>query len=150
MRLRASSALRLVASGFSLTGLALIGCGPDASPTGPDVAGGGREYVLDYDLYVAAVAPVLEQRGCNAEGDCHGGGIRGTFELTPASAVDHRLDFDQAVLQVDGYQPGSSALLTKPLALEAGGVEHSVTAFASTSDPGYQAILGWIEAGEFR
>jgi hypothetical protein len=150
MKPRTLHVRRLAVCNLLLAAGALVGCGSDPDPAGPDVAGGGQEYVLDYDLFVAAVAPVLESRGCNAEGDCHGGGIRGTFELTPTSAVDHELDFAQAVLQVNGYDPEQSPLLTKPLSETAGGVEHGVTAFDSTVDPGYQAILGWIQAGEFR
>jgi hypothetical protein len=150
MRLSAPTALRLATFLPFLVASGWMGCGSSPDPTGPGVPGGGQVYVLDYDTFVAAVAPVLQERGCNAEGDCHGGGIRGTFELTPTASIDHELDFEQASLQVDGYDPVHSPLLTKPLSVEAGGVAHGFTAFESTDDPGYQAILGWIEAGEFQ
>lgn len=127
------------------------GCASDTSfPTGPDVAGGGQERLLDYEHFVQDVAPVLAQRGCDATGDCHGGGIRGAFELSPASDKDLRFDFDQAVDQIDDLMPARSPLLLKPLAEAAGGMPHGYTAFADTSDAGYRTILAWIEAGELR
>lgn len=131
--------------------LAASGCANDTSfPAGPDVAGGGQERILDYDRFVLDVAPVFAQRGCDANGDCHGGGIRGAFALSPASDKDLRFDFEQAVDQIDDLVPEQSALLRKPLAESAGGSPHGVTAFADVDDPGYRAILAWIEAGELR
>ncbi len=105
---------------------------------------------LDYDEFVAAVEPVLVRNGCDAGGDCHGGGIRGTFALSPAGAKDLRFDFDQAALQVNPTQLDSSHILTKPLALAAGGVPHGVKVFATPADSGYQAIRGWILHGVLR
>ena len=118
--------------------------------TGPTPAGGGQERVLDYDTFLTAVAPVLHDRGCSATGDCHGGGIRGTFHLSPAHDRDPAFDFEQTVLQVDDLEPAASAVLRKPLAVEAGGAPHAFTAFGSTDDPDYRAILAWIEAGELQ
>jgi hypothetical protein len=125
------------------------GCGESPTTVDPDVAGGGQIYVLSYDEYVQLVAPVLEAEGCHSPA-CHGGGIRGTFELSPASALDTRYDFEQAILQVDGEDPAASPLLTMPLQPSAGGAPHSVDAFETTDDPGYLAILTWIEDGEFQ
>lgn len=130
---------------------ALTGCGEDASsPTGPDVAGGGQERILDFETFRTAVAPVLHARGCSAAGDCHGGGLRGSFELSPASAPDTNFDFEQAVEQIDDLDPAASSLLRKPLAVEAGGDPHAFVAFTSTDDDDYRTILAWIEAGELR
>ena len=84
------------------------------------------------------------QRGCDAAGDCHGGGIRGTFALSPASAKDVHYDFNQAILQVTISPADSSALLTQPLV---GGTPHPYKPFATTADTGYQAILQWVQDG---
>ena len=43
--------------------------------------------------------------------------------------------------------PAASPLLTEPLAIAAGGTPHGVKPFADTSDPDYQTMLQWIEAG---
>lgn len=124
---------------------ALQGCsGPTAPPEPP---GGGTTVTLDFGRFEAEVSPVLMAHGCDAEGDCHGGGIRGTFQLSPATAKNTRFDFDQASLQVSATAPDRSALLTEPLALAAGGTAHGFKAFADTSDTGYRAIRGWILAG---
>lgn len=118
-----------------------------ASPLAPVPPGGGTTPSLDFDAFVADVEPVLERQGCDAGGDCHGGGIRGTFALSPAGAKDARFDFDQAVLQVSATAIDQSPLLTEPLAVAAGGTPHSVEPFATTADPDYQAVRAWIQAG---
>ena len=105
---------------------------------------------MSFSTFEATIHPVLVARGCSAAGDCHGGGIRGTFELSPPDDVDLAFDFEQSVLQVNGYAHEESPLLTKPLAEPAGGTPHSHEPFATADDPDYQAILAWIEAGEFR
>jgi hypothetical protein len=130
--------------------LLLCACSGDSSPSGIDPPGGGAVYVLDPALFATAVAPVLSAKGCDAAGDCHGGGIRGTYQLSPNVNKDIDFDFGQSVLQVDGYDPTQSPLLTEPLAPTAGGSAHGFTAFDSTDDPDYLAILDWILKGEFR
>lgn len=105
--------------------------------------------MLPYDVFVAEVGPVLRRQGCAAEGGCHGGGIRGTFALSPEARPDPEFDFEQARLQVDGYHPEASALLRKPLAVEAGGAPHGTKVFASTSDPDYRVLADWIARGDF-
>jgi hypothetical protein len=125
--------------------LLLTACSsPDAPPLPP---GGGQRLVLSFAQYQQTVAPVLSTQGCDAGGDCHGGGIRGTFALSPVAAKSDPFDFEQASLQVNAYDRDASTLLTKPLAVAAGGVPHSFKPFASTDDPGYQAIRAWIQAG---
>lgn len=144
-----SGALRTVAIALLLLPPAsLAGCTRPVAPVDPP--SGGSTLALDYDEYVAAVAPVLAQHGCDAGGDCHGGGIRGTFELSPAGAKNARFDFDQVALQVSPTERDSSRILTKPLALAAGGVPHGVKVFATTGDPGYQSIRAWIQHGVAR
>lgn len=129
---------------------AVAGCRP-AAPVAPAPPTGGVEYVYDAARFAADVAPVLGARGCDTVA-CHGGGIRGTFALSPVGDKDLDFDFAQAVLQVDGDDPAASPLLRKPLAVGAGGVPHAGDAdgglFATTADSGYQAILAWVAAGE--
>jgi hypothetical protein len=128
--------------------LGLAGC---SSPTAPPLPpGGGQVLVLNYDQFEQTVEPILVQHGCDAEGDCHGGGIRGSLELSPPTAKNVRFDFDQVVLQVSSSSPATSPILTEPLAAHSGGTPHPVKPFDSTNDPGYQAILAWIQAGELR
>jgi hypothetical protein len=103
--------------------------------------------VYSFTEFSANVEPVLMRQGCDATGDCHGGGIRGTYELSPPGAKDAQFDFDQSVLQLSASAPQSSRLLTQPLATSAGGTPHPYKPFASTSDPDYQAILQWVMRG---
>ena len=106
--------------------------------------------MLDYAVFESQVDPILTAKGCDNL-DCHGGGIRGTFELSPFNDKDVNFDFSQACLQVDGNAPGASTLLMKPLAESAGGTAHGGGEFfASIDDPDYQTLRAWIEAGEFK
>lgn len=136
----------------SLAGVALAaghGCDHPSS-TSPEPPGGGQNYVLDYTVFESQVDPILTARGCDNV-DCHGGGIRGTFELSPFNDKDVNFDFSQARLQVDGNNPDASTLLMKPLAESAGGSAHGGGEFfASTDDTDYQTLRAWIEAGEFK
>jgi hypothetical protein len=125
--------------------LALSGCSSPTRP--PEPPAGGRTPQLSFEQFLASVEPVLSGRGCDAGGDCHGGGIRGSFRLSPPDAKDQAFDFDQAVLQVSAHAPESSALLTEPLAVESGGTPHPAKPFASAADPGYQAIRQWVLDG---
>ncbi len=133
-------------------GLVLAGC-RSADPTTPSPPGGGRDYVLDAGVFAASVAPVFSARGCDTI-ECHGGGIRGTFALSPSADKDFDFDFAQARLQVNGDDPASSPLRLKPLSTAVGGAAHAGDAdggiFMSTADPDYQTVLSWIEAGEYR
>jgi len=126
----------------------LLGC---VSPTAPPVPpGGGQQLVLSETEFDAQVEPVLVRQGCDATGDCHGGGIRGTFELSPAGATDSHFDFVQASMQVTITPRDSSRLLTQPLALAAGGTPHPYKPFATTTDSDYVAIRRWILDGVVR
>jgi hypothetical protein len=147
-KIRAAAAITVASvAGFALA--AGHGC-DQPSTTSPQPPGGGKSYVLDYAVFESQVDPILTARGCDNL-DCHGGGIRGTFELSPFDDKDLAFDFAQARLQVNGSDPAASSLLQKPLAEEAGGTAHGGgAAFASTGDPDYQALRAWIEAGEYR
>jgi len=120
------------------------GCQSPTAPPAPP--GGGHTLPLSFVGFEANVEPVLVRQGCDAGGDCHGGGIRGTLALSPEGAKDVQFDFDQVSLQVSSASPQTSPILLKPLALSAGGTPHSYKPFASTSDPDYQAIMSWIMA----
>jgi len=121
------------------------GCSSPTSPAPPP--GGGQTLLLSYADFEQNVSPVLESQGCSATGDCHGGGIRGSFELSPPTAKDLQFDFDQVVQQVSATNRDHSPILTEPLALAEGGTPHSYKPFASVSDADYQAIRAWIMAG---
>ena len=113
----------------------------------PAPPGGGTALHLDYAAFANAVEPILVARGCDAEGDCHGGGFRGTLRLSPPSAKDTRYDFDQVSLQVTANDPDRSPILTEPLAMPAGGTAHSVKVFTDTTDSQYRTIRDWVRAG---
>jgi len=135
-----------------LCGLALLaGSGivsscvsPSAPPPPP---GGGQRLVLSFTAFRDSVSPVLERHGCDADGDCHGGGIRGTLELSPASAKNLTFDYDQIVLQVYPTLRDSSPVLTRPLALAAGGSPHPFKPFADTTDPDFATVRRWVDSG---
>jgi len=124
---------------------ALEGCSAPTEP--PPPPGGGQELHLSFNQFQQAVEPILVRHGCDATGDCHGGGIRGSLQLSAPGAKDPRFDFDQVVLQVSASTPEASLILTKPLALDAGGVPHGVKVFDSTTDSDYVAIRQWILDG---
>jgi hypothetical protein len=120
----------------------LAGC---ASPTAPPAPpAGGQRLVLDRAAFDADVEPVLMRQGCDATGDCHGGGIRGTLQLSPPTAKDPAFDFAQIGLQVWPTDRDHSPLLTAPLV---GGTAHPFKPFASAADSDYQALRGWVMSG---
>lgn len=121
------------------------GCTSPTAPPSPP--GGGGKLILSFDVFQSTVDPILSRQGCDAGGDCHGGGIRGTLQLSPQGAKDVRFDFDQVVLQVWPATPDSSPILTRPLALDAGGSPHPFKPFATTNDSDYRSIRQWIHDG---
>jgi hypothetical protein len=124
------------------------GCTSPSAPPSPPA--GGRQAALSFTQFEQVIEPILVRHGCDAGGDCHGGGIRGTLELSPQSDKDPAFDFTQVSLQVNGYDPAASPVLTKPLAEDAGGAPHGFEPFADTQDADYQTILAWIESGSFQ
>lgn len=127
---------------------AVHGCSAPTRP--PDPPSGGQDLHLSFERFQSDVSPVLERRGCSAGGDCHGGGIRGSFELSPPGAKDVRFDFEQARLQVSPAAPDSSPILTEPLAIAAGGTPHAFKPFASVADTEWIVIRAWVEDGAAR
>jgi hypothetical protein len=119
------------------------------SPESPHPPGGGQVLELDFETYRSSVAPILTSYGCDSR-NCHGGGIRGTFELSPFDEKDHAFDFEQASLQVSAYDRENSPLLIKPLKEDGGTAPHSYEPFETTDDPSYQAILAWILEGDLQ
>ncbi len=132
---------------FALVALSL-GLPACTSPTAPPrPPSGGQTLVLSFPEFQQSVEPVLTRQGCDATGDCHGGGIRGTFELSPPSAKNAQFDYDQTVLQVYPTNRMNSPILTAPLADSLGGTPHPCKPFQSTTDPDYQAIVQWVAHG---
>jgi hypothetical protein len=140
-RRSAALLILLLASWAGLHGCATPPTRPVAVPSG------GQVLELSFGQFVSTVSPVLERQGCDAGGDCHGGGIRGTFQLSPTTAKDLVFDFNQVVLQTYPTERDSSPILTRPLAIAAGGTPHPIKPFATTSDTDYVAIHTWIMAG---
>ena len=140
----ARRAASLLIVSLALPGI-VDGCSHPTQPAPPP--SGGTTLTLSFEQFESAVSPVLVRHGCDATGDCHGGGIRGSLELSPPGAKSARFDFDQIALQTRAVSPEASPVLTEPLALVAGGTPHAVKPFASTSDSDYVAIRGWILAG---
>jgi hypothetical protein len=145
--IRVAAALAASAAGIALA----IGHGCDRpSTTAPEPPGGGQAFVLNYQVFASQIDTILTARGCD-DLSCHGGGIRGTFALSPAGDNDIAFDYSQSGMQVNGADPAASPLLMKPLAPGAGGSEHGGgTAFTSSDDPDYQTLLAWIQTGEYR
>lgn len=127
--------------------LATAGC---REPHDPEAPSGGRQYELAFAAFVDSIAPILHARGCAAAGDCHGGGIRGTFELSPEDDVDLMADYEQTSLQVSGHLPDASPLLMKPLSMEAGGTPHAAKAFHDRRDPDFRTLERWAGSGTWR
>jgi hypothetical protein len=118
-----------------------------ASTTAPEPPSGGQTYVLSYAKFAANVEPILDSLGCDNT-NCHGGGIRGTFQLSPPAEKDAHYDFKQACMQVSPWNPKNSPLVMKPLAEACGGATHGGGSFFfSLDDPNYVAILTWVESG---
>jgi len=124
------------------------GCSAPTKP--PPPPSGGQTLVLSQQEFEQSVEPILVRQGCDATGDCHGGGIRGTLELSPPSAKDAQFDFQQVSRQVQPDSLEGSRILTAPLAVSAGGTPHGVKPFATTSDSDYVSILQWLRDGVVR
>ncbi len=113
----------------------------------------------DYDVFVEQVQPVLTPT-CSSP-SCHGSADR-PFELY--AVHQHRADPDDvyldaqlsdddlwhnylqtSALQVDLENAEHSPVLTKPLAVDAGGEHHGGgNLFESTDDWDYLVVLDWI------
>lgn len=114
---------------------------------------------LDQTVFAATIQPLLDARGCSQAG-CHyrdktnpnSGGPGGSFRIfdcSGSSCTTEQLvaNHDSASGMANTVNPTTSKLLSKPLALSAGGVQHlGGDIFLSTADPDYAAILGWIQS----
>lgn len=134
-----------IAAALAALPVAHAGCTSPSAPPAPPA--GGRQAALSFAQFEQAIEPILVKHGCDAGGDCHGGGIRGTLQLSPQGTKDVRFDFDQIVLQVSVTAPVQSPILTEPLAQAAGGTPHPMEPFTTTSDSDYVAIRTWIMSG---
>lgn len=130
-----------------------IGCGYDADETVPVTD-------LDAPFFEANVQPVLAT-SC-ATLDCHGvdgrplrlyaeDGLRRRDELRgqPLSAEELAWNVDVfEAIDPDAPSVDENVALTKPLAIEAGGLEHAGGGiFETRDDPGYRCLRTWL-AGE--
>jgi hypothetical protein len=93
------------------------------------------------------VEPILVAHGCDAGGDCHGGGIRGTLELSPQTAKDTHYDFGQVSLQVTSSFPRPEPDPDPAARRLRGGTAHSLKVFADTNDVEWRTIRAWVRAG---
>ncbi|MEZ4650272.1 MAG: hypothetical protein R3E97_16110 [Candidatus Eisenbacteria bacterium] len=93
---------------------------------------------------------MLDAAGCSAGGDCHGGGIRGSYRLSPIEEKDLELDFEETKLQVYPFDLDQSPLLKKPLAETAGGTRHEYQPFSDVDDPRYLVLRDWVHGGTYK
>ena len=87
------------------------------------------------------------RRGCDATGDCHGGGIRGTLELSPPSAKDAQFDFQQVSRQVQPDSLEGSRILSGAAGGGRGWDAARRQAVRDHERPDYQSILQWLRDG---
>ncbi|MFZ5861967.1 MAG: hypothetical protein ACOYXR_03850 [Nitrospirota bacterium] len=113
---------------------------------------------LDQSVFATAIQSILDARSCS-QGGCHyrdkdnpnSGGPGGSFRVFDCSGNSCTADqllanSDSAAGMANLANPTTSKLLTKPLALAAGGIQHlGGDIFMSATDADYVAILGWIQ-----
>ncbi len=135
--------------------LVIVGAGCGEVEPGQE-EGAGQ---LDQVAFAAAIQPILDTRGCSQAG-CHyrdksnpnTGGPGGSFRIfecsgAPCTPEELLANYDSAAGMANFANPTTSKLLTKPLALSAGGVQHlGGDVFLSTADADYAAVLGWIQS----
>ena len=111
----------------------------------------------DYERFVEEVQPVLGPRCSNPA--CHGDPGRPLELYEPgwhrAEAGERWLDAPLSQDELEANFDRSRAflarpadrspLLTEPLAVDAGGVDHPVTVYLDTAEPEYRVVLGWAE-----
>lgn len=114
---------------------------------------------LDQTAFTATIQPILDARGCSQAG-CHYrdksnpnmGGPGGSFRIFDCSGNSCTTEqvlanHDSAAGMANIANPTTSKLLTKPLTLSVGGIQHlGGDIFMSTADPDYATILGWIQS----
>lgn len=140
-----------------LMGISLLfngGCG-HVEPGEEGVAGG-----LDHTTFKSMIQPILDNTGCSQQG-CHFrdkvnpniGGPGGSLRLfictagDPCTPEELLANHDSAAGMSDIVNPSNSKLLTKPLALQEGGLQHlGGEIFLNTTDSDYLAVLTWIQS----
>jgi hypothetical protein len=112
----------------------------------------GRLSVPTGVSFLEDVMPIFARRGCDA---CHSegeiGSVIGGLELDGEAAavyleITEEISAKNGVIRVDTEDPPASLLLTLPGPEDPPDAHPNVT-FASTSDPDYLTILGWITDG---
>jgi len=82
-------------------------------------------------------------RDCARTTGCHGG--QGAGMLLLSGGADPEADYVAVRPHTRPWDPPSSPLLLKPLALSAGGIVHQGgTIFADTTDVDFRTIRDWI------
>lgn len=119
---------------------------------------GGGIGVLDHDVFKASIQPIMDNRTC-ADSGCHirsksnpnSGGPGGSLRLfdcdegLPCTDEQLQSNHDSAAGMANLVNPGDSKLLTKPLGLAGGGLQHlGGTVFPDRTDADYLTILSWI------
>ena len=102
LMVRGSSALLLA----GLT--AFCGC-ESADPGTPPPVAGGQEFILDEAVFAATVNPILTRKGCDNLA-CHGGGLRGSLQLSPFNDKNVDFDFEQVSRQLNPLDPEASSI----------------------------------------
>jgi hypothetical protein len=139
-------------------------CTAGATACGDDKTWSGEVPVADAQVFASDVYPLL-MRDC-AFNDCHGGTSRffqvfgpGRVRIDPmadsempATLVELQVSYERArSMLISEGSVTHSLLLTKPLAIKAGGVGHrGVDAYGrnvyqSTEDPSYQMLVRWAQ-----
>jgi hypothetical protein len=118
------------------------GFGPCSTALRPDVEPFlGQATGATYDAYVSDVQPILAER-CSF-GSCHGSS-QSDFYLTcgdSAEQLQHNFVIAKSFVSADTDR---SELLLRPLAVKAGGVNHSGgDIWTSTSDDEFETLRGW-------
>jgi hypothetical protein len=113
---------------------------------------------LDAAVFAASIQPILDTRGCSQAG-CHyrdkndpnsggpGGSLR-IFDCSGNSCTPEQVlaNHESASGMANLANPTTSKLLTKPLALSAGGIQHlGGDIFPDVTDPDYVTVLTWIQ-----
>ncbi len=133
--------------------LLLVGCSPEGAPIALPSAD---------PVGFAAIEPVLGLRCGNPS--CHGQDGRPlrvytpqrfrldpsrTFVEEPLTALETELNLASAAVFLSPDSPAESPLLSKPLAVSAGGATHSGGAqFEDVFEPEYQALLRWASTAK--
>ena len=111
-----------------------VGTDPEFDPTADPMT-------ADYKTFVERVNPVIGTR-C-AAGNCHGAAANSLYLTCGTTSEAARWNY-LAVGDYVSVDTGASEILRRALSPASGGVYHEGgTVFATTEDPGYQALVAW-------